>query len=113
MNKHVVLKPRLSEKAYGLSEQRNTYVFEVSPGNNSLSVAVAVAKQYDVGVKKVRMAAAAPKNKRSYQRGGRVVHKSEIHGFRKAYVTLNDGEQLPFFAAVEDNKAKAPEKGKK
>jgi len=112
MAKDVILRPRLSEKAYGLSEQRNTYVFEVASGINSLSVADAVAKQYEVSVTKVRIAAAPAKNKRSYQRGGRVVHRSQTSPLRKAYVTLKEGDKLPLFAAMEEN-TKAPEKGSK
>ena len=101
----VILKPRLSEKAYGLSEQRNTYVFEVLPCVNSLSVANAVAEQYKVGVKKVRIMSAPAKTKSTYRRGGRVVHKSDKSGFRKAYVTLKEGDKLPIFASVEENAA--------
>ena len=109
MNKQIILKPRLSEKAYGLSEQRNTYVFEVLPGVNRLSVGDAVADQYKVSVKKVRITAAPAKTKSTYRRGGRVVHRTKRAGFRKAYVTLKEGDKLPIFAATEDN-AKTPDK---
>jgi large subunit ribosomal protein L23 len=107
MNKLVILKPRLSEKAYGQSEALDTYVFEVLPGVNSLSVADAVAKQYGVTVEKVRVTAAPAKTKRSYRRGGRVVHRSQKSSFRKAYVTLKKGDKLPIFAAAEED-AKTP-----
>jgi large subunit ribosomal protein L23 len=113
MNKQVILKPRLSEKAYGLSEKLDTYVFEVLPGVNQHSVADAVAKQYEVSVEKVRITASPAKIKRSYRRGGRVVHKSQKSGFRKAYVTLKKGEKLPIFASVEENAVAPDAKEKK
>ncbi|MGA3150210.1 MAG: 50S ribosomal protein L23 [Candidatus Saccharimonadales bacterium] len=113
MNKSVVLKPRLSEKAYSLSEELNTYLFEVPSGVNSLSVADAVAKQYSVSVIKVRITGAPAKTKRTYRRGGRVSHRARRSDFRKAYVVLKEGDKLPIFAAVEEPETKPETKGKK
>ena|SRR5581483_3778786 len=113
MSKGIILKPRLSEKAYGLSDQRNTFVFDIEPGINGLEVAAAVTKQYEVAVTDVRIAASASKNKRRYRRGGRVVHKSQTSPLRKAYVTLKEGDTLPFFAAVEESNKAPEDKGSK
>ena len=112
MSKTIVIKPRTSEKAYALSEERNTYVFVVDGDVNRLAVAEAVESQYEVGVVSVRMASNPSKTKRTYKRRGRVVHKGTKSGIRKAYVTLAEGDKLPIFAAVE-NTDPTPDKGKK
>lgn len=107
----MVLKPRLSEKSYGLSQTRNTYVFDVPAGVNKHGVARAVAAQFDVTVINVNIANIAGKAKRTVRKSGRSVsgRQSDV---RKAYVTLQDGDTLPVFAALEqqaetDGKASA------
>ncbi len=106
MSRLLFLRPRLSEKAYGLSESRNTYVFDVSSDFNRQEVTKAVGDQYSVKVERVRLANSAAKPTRKYQRRGRVVHKSQVASIRKAYVTLAEGETLPIFAAVEESATK-------
>ena len=112
MSKTLVIKPRASEKAYALSEERNTYVFEIEKGANVHAVAAAVAAQYEVKVTAVRIAGTSGKVRRTYRRQGRVVHKGLRTGIRKAYVTLAEGDKLPIFAAVE-NANPTPEQGGK
>lgn len=111
MDKNLTLKPRLSEKAYGLSEERNTYILEVPKGVSRLRIAKAVALQYEVEVESVRIAAQPGKAKRTYKRGGRVVHRGQASPVRKAYVHLKEGSKLPIFSAVDDNK-KSQKEGK-
>ena len=107
MDKTITLRPKLSEKAYGLSEERNTYTFAVPSGVSRLSIAKAVATQYSVTVESVKIAAQPGKTKRTYRRRGRVVHRGQTSGVRKAYVKLKEGDKLPIFAATdEDKKAK-------
>ena len=101
----ITLNPRLSEKAYGLSEQRNTYVFDVRPGVNKFEVAKAVAAQYEVKVENVRLAGVPGKALRSYRQRGRKSVSGQRSDIRKAYVTLKEGDKLPIFAAVEESKA--------
>lgn len=113
MSKSLSLKPRMSEKTYALSESQNIYVFEVTPGVNKLSIAQAVAAQFEVGVTSVRIAKTPAKTKRSYRRAGRVAHKGTTSSITKAYVTLKEGDKLPIFAAVEEASKKADSKEKK
>ncbi len=105
MYKTIALKPRMSEKAYGLSQTARTYVFEVPKGTNKQSVAHAVALQFDVVVASVNIANIAGKAKRSVRKGGRQV-KGYESDTRKAYVTLTEGQSLPIFAAAEEAEAK-------
>ncbi|MEK7095775.1 MAG: 50S ribosomal protein L23, partial [Patescibacteria group bacterium] len=97
MSKTLLLKPRLSEKAYGLSEQGNTYVFDVPVSANRHTIGDAVASQYSVGVVSVKIANTAPKPLRVQAKRGRNITSSRA-GVRKAYVTLASGYKLPIFA---------------
>ncbi len=101
MSKSIVLKPRVSEKAYAMSEATNTYVFDVPSDVNKHRIADAVKAQYEVTVTDVRIANISGKEKRSYRKRGRnvVAQRSDV---RKAYVTLKEGDKLPIFAAVEE-----------
>jgi large subunit ribosomal protein L23 len=103
--KHLALKPRVSEKAYGLSELRNTYTFDVEPGANKFDVARAVASQYKVTAIKVRIVSVPGKSTRSYRQRGRKSFNGQRSDIRKAYVTLKEGDKLPIFAAVEEPEA--------
>jgi ribosomal protein L23 len=100
--KSITLNPRLSEKAYGLSEERNTYIFNVESGTNKFDIAKAVTEQYDVKVKKVRIAGVPGKAVRAYRQRGRKSLTGQRSDIRKAYVTLQEGDKLPIFAAVEE-----------
>ena len=112
MSKTMILRPRVSEKAYGLSQLRNTYVFEVPTGVNRYEVAQAVAAQYEVTVESVNIMNVKGKVKRTIRKGGRPTmgKRSDI---KKAYVTLKEGDSLPIFAAVEEEAPKAPATSKK
>jgi large subunit ribosomal protein L23 len=103
--KLLALKPRLSEKSYATSEQRNTYIFDVPADANKFDIADAVATQYDVGVIKVTVASVPGKAVRSYRNRGRKSINAKRSDIRKAYVTLKEGDKLPIFAAVEEPEA--------
>jgi large subunit ribosomal protein L23 len=101
MDKTLVLTPRMSEKAYGVSQTHNTYVFVVPNDANRHTVARAVAAQFEVTVENVNIANVKGKAKRTVRKGGRVSRGKQAD-FKKAYVTLKDGDTLPIFAAVEE-----------
>ena len=104
MSKSLIIIPRVSEKAYGLSESLNTYVFDVPAGANKYMVADAVTSQYGVKVTKVQITNIPGKTKKSYKKRGRTtdVKRSDLS---KAYVTLAEGDKLPFFASSESDAA--------
>jgi large subunit ribosomal protein L23 len=114
MDKAIVLKPRISEKTYALSEVRNTYTFEVPGDANKHSVARAVTAQFEVTVEKVAIMVVKGKVKRTVRKGGRAVNgrRSDV---KKAYVTLKQGDTLPIFATEEEEtpKKKADKKAAK
>jgi len=120
MEKTIVLTPILSEKAYALSQVRNTYVFIAPKAANKHIVARAVEAQFGVTVDNVNITNIAGKAKRTVRKNGRAVtgYQSDKH---KAYVTLKDGDTLPIFAALEEDskaaskeeKSSAKQKGEK
>jgi large subunit ribosomal protein L23 len=101
MDKTLILKPRLSEKAYGTSQAFNTFVFDVPKDANKHSVARAIASQYNVEVDEVNIIVVKGKAKRTIRKGGRVA-KGRQNDVKKAYVKLKAGHSLPIFAAVEE-----------
>jgi large subunit ribosomal protein L23 len=102
MSKTLVLKPRLSEKTYAMSESLNVYTFEIPTDATKHTVAAAIKAQYDVVPANVRCAAVHGKNQRSYRKGARGVRYGKRSDIRKAYVTLKEGDKLPIYAAVEE-----------
>jgi large subunit ribosomal protein L23 len=107
MSKAITLRPRLSEKTYGLSAGR-VYVVQVDASVNKHSVARAVEEQFEVKVVKVNMTNIKGKSKRIVSlTGKRMVNANgSRNDIKKAYVTLAEGHSLPFFEAVEAEEAK-------
>ncbi|SRR6266511_3564643 len=106
MEKLIVLKPRMSEKAYMLSQLTNTFVLEVPASASRDLVAKAVRAQFNVTVEGVNIINVKGKAKRTVRKGGRPTmgKRSDV---KKAYVTLKAGDKLPFFAEIEEEAAKA------
>ena len=111
MSKSLELKPRMSEKAYALSQVHNVFVFDVPMTTNKVEVARAVEAQFNVTVDTVRIIIAKGKKARSIRIGGKA--RANVMGQRKdvkkAYVTLKEGDSIPVFAAL-DEQNKAEEK---
>ncbi len=94
-----VIKPRMSEKTYALS-QTGVFVFEVESDLNKHQIAELVESTYEVNVVSVRIVIQNGKKKRTYR------NKRYENGVRsdvkKAYVTLKSGQSIPIFAAVDE-----------
>ena len=104
-----VLRPRLSEKTFGLSNAHNVYVFDVPGEANKQLVASAVTAQFGVTVVKINITNVKGKAKRLVRKGGRPVagRRSDV---KKAYVTLKEGDKLPFFEEPDTKKDKKADK---
>lgn len=104
----MVLKPRMSEKAYDLSHNMDTYVFDVPTGTNKVEVAKTVSRQFKVTVESVRMMIVKGKKARSIRIGGT---RKNVYGKRpnvkKAYVKIKKGETIPIFASMDEAEEKA------
>ena len=104
--KSLVLKPRLSEKAYGQSIDKNVYVFVVPNTANKQTIAQAVASQFDVTVTNVRTVVQNGKSltSRTKRTRGITVTRKDI---KKAYVTVKAGDHIAIFDAPEEKKTEA------
>lgn len=102
--KNIVLKPRMSEKAYGQSLSNNVYVFVVPGTANKQTIALAVASQFDVTVTGVRTIIQSGKSLVSRQKRTRgiTVHRADI---KKAYVTLKEGDSIAIFDTPDEKPA--------
>ena len=105
-SKTMTLRPRVSEKAYALSQTANVYVFEVPRDSNRFSVTQGVEAQFDVVVGDVNILNVKGKAKRSIRKGGRQT-AGRRSNFKKAYVTLKEGSSITLFPS-EDDADKAP-----
>ncbi len=105
MSKTTLIRPRVSEKAYATSQVLNTYIFDVPLNANKLTVADAVAAQFDVTVTGVNIVVAKGKEKRTYRKGGKPSIGTRIT-VKKAYVTLKKGDSIPVFAGTDEPEEK-------
>jgi large subunit ribosomal protein L23 len=107
MSKTIVLRPRLNEKTYGLAESR-VYVFDVDRSVNKHSIARAVEAQFEVKVTAVNTTNIGGKTKRIISISGKRMKNAQGRrsDIKKAYVTLAEGNSLPFFNAVEEEEQK-------
>lgn len=91
----VLKAPHVSEKATNNAEQSNTMVFKVAVDANKAEIAQAVEKLFEVKVDSVRTVLVKGKTKRHGVRMGR---RSD---WKKAYVTLAEGQDIDFAAGAE------------
>jgi large subunit ribosomal protein L23 len=87
----VIRRPLITEKTTGMREEGRTRVFEVATGANKVDIKRAVEHLLGSKVENVRTSLAHGKMKRQGRSVGR---RSD---WKKAYVTLREGEKLPEF----------------
>jgi large subunit ribosomal protein L23 len=85
----------LTEKATLLREKHNQVVFEVARTANKLQIREAVQKLFKVNVKDVNTMVMRGKDRRM----GRGYARTQ--NWKKAIVTLKEGESIDFFSEVE------------
>ncbi|GAB4245304.1 MAG: 50S ribosomal protein L23 [Saprospiraceae bacterium] len=95
MAKHILIKPVITEKADALSENSNKYTFVVNKKANKIEIGKAVADMYNVEVKSVNTMVMPAKAKNRNTRRG--IIRGRVSSYKKAVVTLADGETINFF----------------
>ncbi|MDP9271668.1 MAG: 50S ribosomal protein L23 [Chloroflexota bacterium] len=90
----VLIRPVISEKSVAQTE-RNNYTFAVARDANKFQIKAAVEAEFKVDVLGVRVLTVKPKEKR---RGRRT--PGMIPGWRKAVVTIAEGQKIELFEAV-------------
>lgn len=101
--------PRISEKAYKLSQERNTFVFDIPLNMNRTEVVKALKEQFEVDAESVKIAIAKGKAVRFIRKGGKT-NTGVRADVKKAYVRLVKGQSLPIFAAIDEAALEETEK---
>ncbi|GAB6038966.1 50S ribosomal protein L23 [Fundidesulfovibrio butyratiphilus] len=92
---NILLKPLISEKATRAKEEANQVIFYVASKANKLEIKQAVEEAFKVKVTEVNVIRRQPMVRR---RHGRAVGR--IAGYKKAYVTLAEGDKIDLFEGV-------------
>ena len=89
----VLLAPHVSEKSTLMADANSQHVFKVLPTATKTEIKQAVEQLFEVKVAQVRVMNVKGKTKRFGQRDGK---RSD---WRKAYVTLAEGQDIDFAGA--------------
>lgn len=94
----VLVKPLITEKMTDLSEKRNQYGFVVDRKANKIQIKEAIENQYNVSVTSVITMVYMGKSRKRYTKtailDGRTSH------FKKALVTIAEGDVIDFYANI-------------
>jgi large subunit ribosomal protein L23 len=94
------MRPVVSEKSTDLAHM-NKYTFEVSPQSNKIEIRRAVEDRYGVHVTDVRVMTMPSKQKGAGYIGVNKRRRGLTSSWKKAVVTLADGDRIEdFFGAV-------------
>jgi len=95
----IIIKPIVTEKQTAITEKMsNRYGFRVSPSANKLEIKKAIEDMYSVTVVDVNTMNYSGKRKSRYTKSGVISGKQ--NSFKKAIVTLKDGEIIDFFSNI-------------
>lgn len=103
MAKNILIRPIISEKAELGASKNNRFSFEVAKDANKIEIGKAVAKYYGVTVENVNTCIMPAKSKNRNTKRGFV--KGTISSYKKAMVTLAEGETIEFITSEEENGA--------
>lgn len=98
MAKTILIKPIITEKAETLSEGLNQYSFVVNKNANKIEIRNAVEAMYGVAVNSVNTMIMPARAKSRSTRSG--ILKGRVSSFKKAVVTLAEGEDIDFFGDI-------------
>jgi large subunit ribosomal protein L23 len=90
----VVRRPVVTEKGVAKKENERTLCFEVAPEANKIQIRAAVERVFKVKVESVRTVNNVGKLRR---RGRFAGYRSD---WKKAYVTLKEGQKVPEYAEI-------------
>ena len=93
----ILIQPLLTEKMTELTSKRQ-YAFKVDQNANKITIAKAVEKKFSVTVISVRTANVKGKEKSQMTKRGRIAGRRS--DWKKAIVTLKDGQTIDFLANV-------------
>ncbi len=94
----ILKKPIITEKMTGLGEKLNRYGFIVDKRANKIEIKKAIEEMYDVRVDAVNTINYGGKAKSRYTKTG--IIKGKTSSFKKAIVTLADGDNIDFYSNI-------------
>ena len=94
----IIIKPIVTEKMTAQSEKLNRYGFQVRKDANKIQIKKAVSDLYNVTVVAVNTAIPQAKKKSRYTKSG--VVSGTATTYKKAIVTLKEGEQIDFYSNI-------------
>lgn len=94
-----IVKPLVTEKMTKITDKRpNRYGFIVRPEANKLEIKAEIEAQYNVTVTDVNTARYAGKRSSRYTKAGLI--RGQKNAFKKAIVTLKEGETIDFYSNI-------------
>ena len=94
----IIKKPVITEKMTAISEKLNQFAFIVDTNANKYQIKDAVEELYGVKVASVNTMNYEGKKKSRYTKSGVVTGKRAA--FKKAIVTLKEGDTIDFFSNI-------------
>jgi large subunit ribosomal protein L23 len=95
----IIIKPIVTEKQTAITKKTpNRFGFRVSPKANKLEIQKAVEEMYKVSVVSVNTMNYSGKVKSRYIKSGVVTGRQD--SYKKAIVTLKEGETIDFFSNI-------------
>jgi large subunit ribosomal protein L23 len=98
MAKDILIKPIISEKSEYLSETLGQYSFVVNNKANKIEIKKAIEGMYSVTVESVNTSNMPAKQRVRNTKSG--IIKGQVGSYKKAIVTLAEGETLDFFGDI-------------
>jgi large subunit ribosomal protein L23 len=95
---NIIIKPVITEKMTGLGEKLNRFGFIVNKKANKIQIKNAVEDFYGVDVISVNTMNYSGKEKSRFTKGG--VISGRTNSYKKAIVTLADGETIDFYSNI-------------
>ena len=100
MSGSILIKPVISEKSESLTAKGNQYTFVVDKSANKLEIKKAVEAMFSTNVLAVNTVIVPARMKSRNTRSG--VIRGKVSSYKKAYVTLAEGESLDIYNSTEE-----------
>lgn len=98
--KQIIIKPIVSEKSTASADSLNKYAFVVAKDVNKITIAKAIAEYYNVTVVDINTAIMPAKAKSRTTKTA--VVKGRKPPYKKAIVTLAEGDSIDVFPTIEE-----------
>jgi len=94
----ILISPLITEKMTNITADKGKYGFLVNPKANKIQIAKAIEVKFNVHVTEVKTINHPGKTKTQFRKKGRFTGKTAK--YKKAIITLKEGEKIELFEAV-------------